>query len=122
MAGAQAREAERAQAPQAVQVAAERTAVRRDEHAALAEHRVAREGGVAGDEHEVVGGMPGHVQDRERPEAVAVGQDDVGGVAHRPDRRVAERRPQRPDACDVIRMVVRERDAARTAALGSPRR
>ena len=45
-----------------------REPARRDEDAALAEHGVARERGAAGDEHEVVVGVAGHVQHGERPE------------------------------------------------------
>ena len=69
MAGIEPGEAEAAQPAQPVEVGAERAAARRDEDAPDAEHGVAGERAVPGDEDDVVLGVAGDVERAERAEA-----------------------------------------------------
>ena len=116
VAGAQQRQPEPAQALERRQVLAEPAG---DEHAAPAEHRVAGEGGAAGDEREVVVGVARDRERAQRPERVAVGEHDVARVARRGDRRPAEPLAQGGDPLGVVLVVVRERDPAGAAARGT---
>ena len=59
---------------EAVEVGDQRPRIGRDEHASLAEHRVAGERGRAGHEGQVVRRVAGRGHDLERPERVAVGR------------------------------------------------
>jgi hypothetical protein len=114
VAGAQDREVELLQVPQAFEVGGE---LARHEDAALTEHGVAAERGAAGDEREVVVGVA-----RQREHAQGTGLVAVGGARPaRDDRYVADPLAQRVDALDVVLVVVRDRDARR-AALGGGRR
>jgi len=113
VAGADDAQRELAQALQRLEVLAE---VLGDEHAALAEHRVAGEARALPHEREVVGRVAGHGVDRERAEASAVAEPHVGRVAARADPRAAEPLAQREEPLDVVLVVVRDRDAAGAAA------
>ena len=92
VAGADQRQAARAQPPQAVEVGGQRAAARGDEDAPLAEHRVAGERDAARHEHEVVGGVAGHVQRRQAARTVPVAD---APAAPRPARRRAARAARR---------------------------
>ena len=90
-------------------------AVGSDEHAAFAEHRVAREARPVADQREVIGGMPGVETAIEGPEAGPFGELHVDlAPSARPAARGAAR--VSGESLGVIGVVVGQRDAAEPAA------
>ena len=115
VARADQRRAERAQALERGQIAAQRARVGRDEDAALPEHRVAGEARAPATKARWSGAWPGSRR-RQRAEGVAVAEAHVArSQPRRPPARAA--RSRSATAPGVVRVVVGERDAADPAAL-----
>ena len=104
------------QPAQALQVAGQRAGIGRDEHAALAEHRISGEARPAGDEGEVIRRVARGGERLQRPELVAVGERHVNPAAGRRQGRIGKCGADRRHRLRVIMMVVGERDAAQTPA------
>ena len=116
VAGAQKPQRPPPQPCEPIQVASERARVRSDEHASLAEHRVAGERDVAADEREVVGRVTGREHGLQWTEPLSLAEHDVDGTAPGGDRDARQARPKARDARAVIGMIVRQRDAAEPSA------
>ncbi len=98
MARAQDVELALAQPLERTEIACEGAGVGGDEHAALAEHGVAREAHATEEQGEVVGGVAGGVERLERAEALAVAQLDVGATRARPPGEPGSARAGAPTA------------------------
>ena len=93
--GTQRVHVERAQPTQRLHVEGERVSARRDEDAALAQHRVAAEHDAAGDERDVVERVPRRGDHSERPERVAVARARHPGARLRHRGLLEPSRPRR---------------------------
>ena len=105
------------QTGQAVEVGDQRSRIGRDEHASLAEHRVARERRRRrGHERQVIRRVTGRGHDLERPERIAFAEHDVHLAAGPRQLRAGVASAHGRDGLGVIGVVVGERDAAQAAS------
>ena len=101
--------------PSASRYAGECARIGRDEHASLAEHRVAGQSGRAGDVGEVIGSVAGRRRPPRAGRTCSRREPHVDGPARRGQRRVRVAGADRRHRLGVVAVVVRERDAAEAA-------